>query len=86
MKAYFEDFYGQGRFIFEDKRYVEVNGQLVTWQGKIGKAYSIQDKSSHNGGHGIGQMHCCQLVICTDKMELIKVKSAYKVFDIEVEV
>lgn len=86
MKLMFEDFYGQGRLVAEDKSFMVVpsTGVLVKYRGTVGKLYSISDKSSHCGGHGMGNMTSCQAVIATDEMKLIHVKSAWNgPFDIE---
>lgn len=72
MKFRFEDFYGSGRLVREDKSYIEVpkNGILVEIGNKIGKLYSLVDRASHNGGHGMGQMYSCQGVISFPDMSL----------------
>lgn len=72
----FEDFYGSGRLVREDKSFIQIpkDGILVKVNNKTGKLYSLQDKSSHNGGHGMGQMYCCQGVISFPDMSLGLVK------------
>lgn len=86
MNVSFEDFYGQGRLVAEDKSFMVVppTGVLVKYKGVVGKLYAISDKSSHCGGHGMGDMKSCQAVIATSDMNLVPVKSVWNgPFEIE---
>jgi len=87
MKYKFEDFYGSGRLVAEDKSYISVpeNGIPVKVAGIDGMLYSIPDASSHSAGHGMGQMKACQAIVSPSDTRLIVIKSTWKnVFDIEV--
>lgn len=87
MKYKFEDFYGSGRLVAEDGRYITVteNGIPVTVAGMDGMLYSIPDASSHCGGHGMGHMRACQAIVSPADMSIIIIKSTWKdIFDIEV--
>ena len=79
MKFRFEDFYGSGRLVTEDKSYIQIpqNWILVKIGSKTGRLYSITDKYSHNGGHGMGQMYCCQGVVSFTDISLGIIKSQW---------
>lgn len=88
MKYKFEDFYGSGRLVAEDKSYITIptNGILVKIGNMTGKLYSLVGASTHNGGHGMGQMSSCQGVISPADMSLGVLKPSWNgPFDIEVE-
>lgn len=38
------------------------NGLKIKYDGQEGRIYNLQDKSSHNGGHGMGQMYSSQVL------------------------
>lgn len=87
MKYKFEDYWGSGRLVAEDKSYIAIpqNGILVKIGNMTGKLYSLPDVSSHNGGHGMGSMTSCQGVISPADMSLGVIKSSWgSIFDIEV--
>jgi len=87
VKYKFEDYYGSGRLVAEDKSFhtIPESGVAVRVAGIDGMLYSIPDSSSHCGGHGMGGMKSCQGVVSPADMRLIVIKHTWEdVFDIEV--
>jgi len=77
MKFKVEDNWGMIEIVFEDGSKSKLRGQMVEWNGTVGRIWSVSDKSSHNGGHGMGQMTSSQAVIATKDMNIVPVKLAW---------
>lgn len=84
MKAYVDDNWGVGEFVFEDGTKIKIDGQLIQYNGNVGKAYSIKDASGHNGGHGYGTCYSCKAVMCDEHMNLFVIPKEWKQYNIEV--
>lgn len=74
MKFKVKDYYGTVVLNFEDGSEGRVVGQMVKWNGVVGRLWSISDKSSHCGGHGMGSITSSQAVIATKDMKIVSVK------------
>lgn len=77
MKFKVEDNWGTMEILFEDGSKSQIGGQMVLWKGIVGRLWAISDKSSHNGGHGMGSMTSSQAVIATKDMRITPVKLAW---------
>lgn len=84
MKAYFEDSYGTGSFIFENGEKEKVNGQFIKYEEILGKAHCVRDKANACGGHGCGDVYCCQLLIVDHEMNIHIIPDEWKKYNITI--
>lgn len=64
-------------------REFEINGQLCSVGGVVGRLWSVKDSASHCGGHGVGNVYGSNAVLATPDMKLIVVSSEDEVVVLE---